>query len=190
MPLIPYLLSALLLLATAFVVFRIIVRRDYLKHKRLTFVTSLLQFLLWIAYMLGFPSLYNPPYWMSVWVDDGKVDPVLRTTGLVLITAGVVAALAVMAHLGFRRSLGRQADVLKQTGLYRVTRNPGIVMALPLIIGGAIRWPSWYALGWVFLFVIMIHTMVITEEEHLRDLFGDEYEQYCTRVPRYLSIRR
>jgi protein-S-isoprenylcysteine O-methyltransferase Ste14 len=185
-----YLFSALLLLSAAFVVFRIIVRRDYLKHKRLTLVASLLQLLLWTLYMLGFPSLYNPPYWMSVWVDDRSVDPVMRNAGLVLIAVGVAAALAVMAHLGFRRSLGRQADVLKQTGLYRVTRNPGVLLALPLIIGAVLRWPSWYALGWVLLFLIMIHTMVITEEEHLRDTFGEEYEQYCKHTPRYLLLQR
>lgn len=46
MPLITYLISALLLLAASFVVFRVIVRRNYLKHKRLTFPMSVLQFLL------------------------------------------------------------------------------------------------------------------------------------------------
>jgi protein-S-isoprenylcysteine O-methyltransferase Ste14 len=27
---------------------------------------------------------------------------------------------------------------------------------------------------------------VRTEEEHLLDVFGEEYKQYCERVPRYL----
>jgi protein-S-isoprenylcysteine O-methyltransferase Ste14 len=135
--------------------------------------------------MLGFPSLYNPPYWMSIWVDDGSVDPVLRSAGLAIIAAGVVGELAVMAHLGFRRSLGCQSDELKKTGLYHVIRNPGVVTALPLIVGTALRWPSWYALGWVLLFLVMIHLMVITEEEHLRNRFGEEYEEYCKKTPRY-----
>jgi protein-S-isoprenylcysteine O-methyltransferase Ste14 len=28
--------------------------------------------------------------------------------------------------------------------------------------------------------------MVSTEQEHLRRIFGDEYEQYCGETPRYL----
>jgi protein-S-isoprenylcysteine O-methyltransferase Ste14 len=28
--------------------------------------------------------------------------------------------------------------------------------------------------------------MVLTEEEHLRDVFGDEYARYCERVTRYI----
>jgi protein-S-isoprenylcysteine O-methyltransferase Ste14 len=30
------------------------------------------------------------------------------------------------------------------------------------------------------------HLMVMTEEEHLREVYGEEYERYCERVPRYL----
>lgn len=55
-----------------------------------------------------------------------------------------------------------------------------------MVLGIALRWPSWYALGWMLLFVAMIHMMVITEEEHLRDVFGEEYVRYCKKVPRYL----
>jgi protein-S-isoprenylcysteine O-methyltransferase Ste14 len=30
--------------------------------------------------------------------------------------------------------------------------------------------------------------MVLTEEEHLRNVFGDEYDQYSQATPRYLRI--
>jgi len=76
--------------------------------------------------------------------------------------------------------------MLKTTGFYKLTRNPQIVLSFPMVLGIALRWPSWYALGWMLLFVAMIHMMVITEEEHLRDVFGEEYVRYCKKVPRYL----
>lgn len=28
--------------------------------------------------------------------------------------------------------------------------------------------------------------MIITEEEHLSRVFGEEYQRYCSQVPRYL----
>jgi protein-S-isoprenylcysteine O-methyltransferase Ste14 len=31
--------------------------------------------------------------------------------------------------------------------------------------------------------------MVMTEEEHLRKLIAEEYEEYCEKVPRYFRIR-
>jgi protein-S-isoprenylcysteine O-methyltransferase Ste14 len=32
------------------------------------------------------------------------------------------------------------------------------------------------------------HMMVLTEEEHLLDVYDEEYERYCERVPRYLGF--
>jgi protein-S-isoprenylcysteine O-methyltransferase Ste14 len=57
-----------------------------------------------------------------------------------------------------------------------------------VVIGVVVLWPSWYALGWVVLYGIVVHLMVLTEEEHLRAVHGEEYERYCSRVPRYLGI--
>lgn len=51
-------------------------------------------------------------------------------------------------------------------------------------------WPSWYALGWGLLFAPIIYMMVLAEEEHLRNTYGQEYEQYCARVPRYLGFSK
>ncbi len=35
--------------------------------------------------------------------------------------------------------------------------------------------------------MILFHTMVLTEEEHLTRVHGDAYRDYCRRVPRYLG---
>ena len=77
---------------------------------------------------------------------------------------------------------------LVQSGPYRVTRNPQLVGGSLLVIGVVVLWPSCCALGWVVLYGVVAHMMVLTEEEHLRDVFGEEYERYCGRVPRYLGI--
>jgi protein-S-isoprenylcysteine O-methyltransferase Ste14 len=36
----------------------------------------------------------------------------------------------------------------------------------------------------------MVHTMVLTEEEHLLDLHGEVYARYRARVPRYIGVWR
>jgi protein-S-isoprenylcysteine O-methyltransferase Ste14 len=114
----------------------------------------------------------------------------VQYVGSVLIIIGVLAVVAIMGSLGFRRSFGQAVNVLRNTGLYKVTRNPQIVAGSLIVLGVVLRWPSWYAAGWVFLFAVIAHLMVMTEEEHLRAVFGEAYVDYCWRVPRYLRLRR
>lgn len=184
-----YLISAFLLLVAAFVTFRIIVRRDYQSKGRLTLRSTTLESLIWGPYF-GFPYIYNPSSWPAFWLPDRGVNPLLRYVGVISIVVGLALGLIAMASLGFRRSCGQEVNALRQTGLYGLTRNPQIVLFSPLIFGIALRWPSWYALGWVVLFAAMAHMMVLTEEEHLRDIFGKEYVRYCERVPRYIGVSR
>jgi protein-S-isoprenylcysteine O-methyltransferase Ste14 len=186
---ITYVVSAALLLVATFIIFRIFVRRDYLRRGRLTLMSTILESVIWGTY-LSFPYIYNPSSWAAFWLPDQEVHPLLRYVGMILIVTGFVLGLMAMASLGFRRSFGQEVNVLKQTGLYALTRNPQIVLFSPLIFGVALRWPSWYAVGWVVLFAATIHLMVLTEEEHLHEVFGEEYVRYCQRVPRYLGFPR
>jgi protein-S-isoprenylcysteine O-methyltransferase Ste14 len=59
-----------------------------------------------------------------------------------------------------------------------------------MVIGSAIQWPSWYALGWVLLYGAIAHMMVLTEEGHLLDVHGADYESYRKRVPRCFGLPR
>jgi protein-S-isoprenylcysteine O-methyltransferase Ste14 len=177
-----YLLSITLLFMGAVFIFRVPVRRDYLRRGRLSVGTSVLQALLFYAYG-GFPSLYLPAEW-----PVSHVNLVLRVIGLTLITSGLAVILVGILRLGLLRSFGRQAGVLRETGFYRVTRNPQVLGCVLYVIGFVILWPSCYALGWGLMFAPIIHIMVLTEEQHLRNTYGEEYERYCSRVPRYLGF--
>jgi protein-S-isoprenylcysteine O-methyltransferase Ste14 len=182
-----YLISAFLLVVGAFVTFRIFVRRDYQRRGRLTPLSGFLELLIWGLFM-GFPYIYNPSHWP--WTHDPHISPVLRVIGWITIAVGAAIAFPAMAWLGLRRTMGQEANVLKRTGFYRVTRNPQIVGGALLVVGSAVLWPSWYGLGWVILYVAVAHLMVLTEEEHLRNVHGEEYTRYCEQVPRYTGFRR
>ena len=182
-------ISAFLLVIAASLVFRIFVRRDYQRKGRLTLLSGFLELLIWALYM-GFPYIYNPPEWAWFWSRDVPVDTPLRVIGVICIVLGLALAFGTMFWFGLRRAFGLEVNALKQTGPYRVTRNPQIVGGSLLVIGSAVLWPSWYALGWVVLYAVVAHMMVFTEEEHLRAVFGQEYERYCERVPRYLGFPR
>jgi protein-S-isoprenylcysteine O-methyltransferase Ste14 len=189
MQLFVYLISALLLLVGAFGAFRVFVRRDYQRKGRLTPGSAFLELLIWGLYM-SFPYIYNPADWPGFWSLGTRDRSGLWAIGFVCITVGLILAFITMFWFGLRRAFGLEVSALVETGLYRVTRNPQIVGGSLLVIGSAVQWPSWYALGWVILYGAIAHLMVLTEEEHLLDQHGENYTRYCERVPRYLGFRR
>lgn len=177
-----YGLSSFLLLAAAFIVFRVFVRRDYQHKGRLTLLSAILQ---WVIFGLWFIfAFYDAP---SDWPPPG-VNMVITTIGLILLVIGIPGMFIIMGTLGFRRSSGVKVNGLVQSGLYRWTRNPQLVIGGIGVVGYAMVLQSWHALGLVVLFAVTAHLMVLTEEEHLRKVFGEEYAHYCARVPRYLGL--
>lgn len=189
MTLFAYLVAALLLLLTAWVVFRLLVRRSYQQRGRLSPLLGFLELLVWLLYV-AFPTLYNPLDWWLVWFANPPVGPVLTLVGSVLVVLGMGSAVAAMLSLGMGVVMGQQAGELKQTGWYGLTRNPQIVGMWLAVIGVALLWPSWYALGWVVMGAAIAHMMVLTEEDHLRRTLGESYQAYCHIVPRYVGLPR
>jgi protein-S-isoprenylcysteine O-methyltransferase Ste14 len=180
-----YFLSAFLLLGLAWVIFRVIVRRDYRRHGRLTWPSVLLEVLIF-ALHANFSYLYIPAEWPAL--PALPESPLHKTLGLLVIAVGLVGAVLGMANLGFRRAFGQEVDEPQQSGLYGITRNPQILMYGLAVIGYALLWPSWYVLGWMGLYAAIAHMMVLTEEEYLRRVGGETYVRYCERVPRYISL--
>ena len=176
-----YLLSTGLVLSAAIYIFRIVVRRDYLQKGKLTPVSVFLETV--IFFMLGgFPYLYVPREWPAV-----KLELSLEIVGWAILVAGLVLMLTGMGQLGVQRILGQGSNSLEQRGLYSFSRNPQILGCWLYVVGFTALWPSWYALGWACLFWLVAHIMVLTEEEYLQSVFGEEFQKYCENVPRYIG---
>ena len=101
---------------------------------------------------------------------------------------GFVVAFGTMAWFGLRRAFGVQASGLVQSGPYRLSRNPQILGGYLLVLGVALQSPSLYSLGWIILYGIIGHMMIVTEEEYLAREYGTAYERYAEEVPRYLRF--
>ncbi len=104
--------------------------------------------------------------------------------------AGLVLLAVAMGRLGMKRSVGQQVSDLKQSGLYRWSRNPQIVTYGLFVSGYALLWPSWSGALWVVLYALIGHMMVLTEEAHLSRVHGEAYATYCSHTPRYLGLPR
>ena len=183
-----YIFLAILQLIFAYVVFRLIVRRDYITRGRLSTLSSSLQLIVFAGFF-SFPYLFNPPEWAWFWVESTSSSQGFHLAGLVLIGIGFITAFGTMAWFGIKRAFGIFIDGLKKEGPYKLSRNPQIIGGYLLVIGTSLQRPSLYTIGWILMYAIVTHWMVITEEEHLLRIFGEEYEEYCSEVPRYLLFR-
>jgi len=179
-----YLAVALLYVAAALVIFRVFVRRDYLRRGKLSLPSVILEWVIFCSWgvftWVDLPARFPP-------ADVGVLPRVLGYAALVIGMSGLVAGIA---YLGFRRSSGLEVNILQQSGPYRFTRNPQVVACTLAVVGYALLWPSWHTLGWVALYAVAVHTMVLTEEEHLQHIHGEAFARYRARVPRYLGYRR
>jgi protein-S-isoprenylcysteine O-methyltransferase Ste14 len=72
-------------------------------------------------------------------------------------------------------------------GLYRYTRNPMYLGVLSVIVG----WALWFQLPILGVYAACVATCFqlfvrFYEEPHLREVFGDDFDAYCTRVGRWI----
>jgi len=176
-------LEAIVFLISAVIIFRVIVRRDYLNKGKLSWYASSLEFIIF-ALHANSAYLFLP----SSWPELPALPPFTWQIifGVSIAVIGFLALLSTMIYLGISKAFGLKADGLRTTGSYRFTRNPQLIFYLLVLIGIAIIWLSWYAIIWVFLYLVIAHVMVLTEEEHLGKVYGEDYRRYCQHVPCYL----
>jgi protein-S-isoprenylcysteine O-methyltransferase Ste14 len=184
-----YLLFAFLLILFAYIVFRRIVRREYRDRGRLGPLASVAQLLVFLGYYT-FPYFFNPPEWPWFWRMSGSASQLSQLIGIVIIGLGMLVAFGTMAWFGIGKAFGVEVEGITRQGPYRISRNPQILGGYLLAIGVFLQWPSLYMAGWVLIYALIAQWMVATEEEHLSRVFGEEYERYCSEVPRYLLRSR
>jgi protein-S-isoprenylcysteine O-methyltransferase Ste14 len=119
----------------------------------------------------------------------------LRTLGAVCIAAGIPILLDCFACFALR-GLGTPAPIapprhLVVTHLYRYTRNPMYLAVSLLVFGQALLFLNLGLLEYGLIvcagFIAFVH---FYEEPNLRRKFGNEYEEYCRQVPRWIPRLR
>ena len=113
--------------------------------------------------------------------------PISRAAGVLvgstLLGAGtglVVWAVASAGDTDVEREAG-----LVTSGAYAATRNPMYVGWSAAVLGLALATRSaWLLAAWA-LAARALHREIGAEERRLRDRFGDDYEAYLERTPRY-----
>src|SRR6266568_4432739 len=122
--------------------------------------------------------------------DVLRIGP-LRYVGVALVAAG--AAVYLWCAWDFATAgRGTPAPIdpprsLVVRGLYRHVRNPMYIGILLLLAGEAMLFQSRSLLGYAgIVFLVFFLFVVAYEERALARKFGQDYERYCDRVPRWI----
>jgi protein-S-isoprenylcysteine O-methyltransferase Ste14 len=131
-------------------------------------------------------NLFSMIMYIAVMVYSIFVPLKLGTTwlyvGLVLFVLGMSFTIP-EAQLFFRKK-----GQLMNKGFYHFSRNPIYVMADIAWIGMAIATASWILLALIVIYMIVLHFLILAEEQICLEKYGDSYREYMNKTPRYLGI--
>jgi protein-S-isoprenylcysteine O-methyltransferase Ste14 len=103
----------------------------------------------------------------------------------------VIAVVAVISFKLFKTTI-HPSDPTKTTtlvthGIYRYSRNPMYVSLVLLLLSWSCFLGSWFGPLAMIAFVAYIETFQIKPEEQCLNIkFGNEYEEYCRKVRRWV----
>lgn len=143
--------------------------------------------LFFAVFMIALPSLAN-------WALPQQVPLpfFLRAIAAGILFCGGIAVWVICVDRFSRQGRGTPFPLdapqrLVTTGPFAVVRNPIIAAEAAVVWGIAFYLSSLGVLLYAVLFMVAGHVAVVYgEEPELRARFGEEFEAYCRRVPRWL----
>ena len=135
------------------------------------------------------------PYLASRWFAALALTPAVRAGGVLLIAAGLALSLwciVLFVRVGEGTQSPRQPPKLLVTaGPYGIVRNPMLVGVTLVLLGEAVAFGSPGIAAYAVVFFTVTNVLMLTvEEPSLRRRFGEEYESYRVRVPRWVPRLR
>ena len=101
--------------------------------------------------------------------------------GLAVCTFGLILCILTVMNFAKPSQTG-----INQNGLYRISRNPMYIAYFIYFIGCVLLTQSPLLLGFVLIFQITAHWIILSEERWCIQEFGDEYLQYMKKARRYI----
>ena len=109
-----------------------------------------------------------------------KIGTAVFAVGAAMAALGLIGV--TLALIQFRNTPFNQPV---SQGLYRISRHPQIVMASAVLLGACIAIGSWTALIAFSVARALSHFGIVAEEEACLKQYGEPYQTYMQRVPRY-----
>ncbi len=136
--------------------------------------------------------------WLAHWLLPFRLPLPFWPRAIVagVLFVGGIGVWAACADLFSRKGRGTPFPLdaprhLVTTGAFAVVRNPIVAAETAVLVGQALYFASLGVTLYAVLFAVLGHYGVVSvEEPDLRRRFGEEYETYCRRVPRWVPRLR
>lgn len=161
-------------------------RRDYEERGELTKSTSAIG---WAGYLIHGAAVAHAAV-RSVWRLPLPARAARSLGGVLVVAGAAIFAAGVSAFRSFAQMSGTSNKGLVTGGIYRYSRNPQNVGGGLVLFGMAIAGLSGFALLLVAAFALAFRLYLRSEEEHMRRLYGTEWQRYAARAPRVLGRPR
>jgi protein-S-isoprenylcysteine O-methyltransferase Ste14 len=112
-----------------------------------------------------------------------KLGTIWLYSGLIICLFGM--GFTIIAILNFATS---PKDKVITNGLYRFTRNPTYIGLILMHTGLGIACASWLFLLLMAILMIMLKTVLPSEERYCLYRYGDDYQKYMNKTPRWIGI--
>jgi protein-S-isoprenylcysteine O-methyltransferase Ste14 len=105
--------------------------------------------------------------------------------GLLIYALGVLLVLAFSISFG-TAPLGEPLS----KGVYAISRHPGYLGFFLAYVGMGMVCASWVFLLCALVWIVSWHFGIIEEESMLLEKYGESYQQYMDRTPRWIGLPR
>lgn len=137
--------------------------------------------LVWVPYLLAFHGRDRTPFELDMWTLAGS---------LWVFGGIVIGSWCTFEFMNRGRGTPNPLDppkFLVHRGFYRYVRNPMYVSVACILCGETLLVQSVALAVYGVVVLVCIHLLVVFYEEPiLRRRFGESYEEYCKRVPRWV----
>ena len=113
----------------------------------------------------------------------------LKVLGAVFVGFGLIVFLLAFLSFGksWRIGIDRQTPgTLVTSGVFGITRNPIYVAFHLYFIGIFLINGTLFFLVFALMAAVAVHFQIRREEEFLKRQYGESFQEYCRRTPRYL----
>lgn len=167
----------------------IVAGRDSKGAERILELAAFAGLVFWISEVLGYAlhaSIRILPTAAHYRLFDSSAA---RIAGVFLITAGLVVFVLAFFNFGDSWRVGvdyQTPGALVTRGIFSLTRNPIYVFIDLWFIGALLINGTLIFLVLAVLAIAAQHWQILREERFLTERYGEAYEQYRKRTPRYL----
>jgi len=84
----------------------------------------------------------------------------------------------------------QRENALATTGPYARIRHPQYMAFILILFGFLLQWPTLLTLAMFPVLLVMYGRLAVTEEARMRAQFGDAFERYAQRTPRFFPRAR